>query len=69
MAQQTCLVTGKTFDDEKSGYKWQHNGQWYYFADIAARNKFIGNPDKYIAEAQGGAAGQSGQPTAGQTAS
>ena len=48
MAMRTCAITGKEFDDEKSGYKWNYEGKWYYFADIAARNKFIGDPKKHI---------------------
>ena len=51
MAMRTCIVTGETFDDEKTGYKWNHDGTWYYFTDIGARNKFIGNPQKFIDEA------------------
>ena len=48
MAQRTCIVTGKTFDDETSGYKWNYEGKWFYFADIAARNRFIGNPKQFL---------------------
>jgi YHS domain-containing protein len=48
MAQRTCIVTGKTFDDEASGYKWTYEGKWYYFADMAARNRFMGNPKQFL---------------------
>jgi len=51
MAERTCVVTGKTFDDEKTGYKWNYDGQWYYFKDIASRNAFIGDPKKYLEKA------------------
>ena len=32
-----------------SNYRWHHtDGKWYRFDDIGCRNKFIGNPDKYL---------------------
>jgi YHS domain-containing protein len=52
MAMRTDIVSGKTFDDEKSGFKFMHEGTWYYFADISNRNRFIGNPQKYLAPAE-----------------
>jgi len=48
MAQRTCIVTGKTFDDETSGYKWSYEGKWYYFADMGSRNRFMGNPKQFL---------------------
>ena len=48
MAQRTCIVTGKTFDDETSGYKWTYEGKWYYFADMGSRNRFMGNPKAFL---------------------
>ena len=53
MAQQTCIVTGKVFDDEKGGFKWMHEGQWFWFSDIGARNRFIADPQKYLQPAGG----------------
>lgn len=48
MADNTCLVCGKSFDDEKGGYRWMHDGSWYTLDDIGCRNRFIGNPAKYL---------------------
>lgn len=50
MAEQTCMVCGKAFDSA-NGMKWMHNGAWYVFNDLGCRNRFIGNPAKYL-EAQ-----------------
>jgi len=47
MADQTCMVCGKAFDAEQ-GMKWNHAGTWYVFNDLGCRNRFIGNPDKFI---------------------
>ena len=47
MAQRTCMVCGKTFDEEK-GMKWNHEGTWYMLDDMGCRNRFIGNPKKYL---------------------
>lgn len=47
MAEQQCMVCGKDFDADK-GLKWNHNGKWYVFNDMGCRNRFIGNPDKYL---------------------
>ena len=52
MADVTCMVCGTVFDpatDPKGGFKWMHSdNNWYTFNDIACRNKFIGNPKKYL---------------------
>ncbi len=51
MPETTCLVCGTVFDpatDPKGGFKWMHDGSWYTFNDISCRNKFIGNPKKYL---------------------
>ncbi len=50
MAEQTCIVCGKTFDDE-NGMRWMHDGSWLVFDDMGCRNRFIGNPEKYLSEA------------------
>ena len=47
MAEATCMVCGKAFDPEK-GMKWNHEGKWLYFNDMGCRNRFIGNPKKYL---------------------
>ncbi len=52
MATRTDVVSGKTFDDEKGGFKIMHEGTWYYFTDIGNRNRFIGNPAKYLSPAE-----------------
>ncbi len=41
MAMRTCFVTGQEFDDEKTGFKWMHEGKWYYFFDIGARSRWF----------------------------
>ena len=51
MAEQTCLVCGKTFGDDKA-MKWNHAGQWLVFDDMGCRNRFIGNPSKYLEQQQ-----------------
>lgn len=51
MTMRTCFVTGQEFDDEKTGYKWMQDGSWYYFYDIGARSRFVGNPQKFMDEA------------------
>lgn len=47
MADQVCLVCGKSFGDDKA-MKWNHEGKWLAFDDLGCRNKFIGNPKKYL---------------------
>lgn len=47
MAEQTCMVCEKSFDADK-GLKWSHDGKWYMFNDMGCRNRFIGNPEKYL---------------------
>ncbi len=50
MVERVCFISGRTFDDEKEGYKFNFEGTWYYFRDISDRNRFLGNPKKYIEE-------------------
>ena len=55
MPETTCLVCGTVFDpatDPKGGFKWMQDGTWYTFNDISCRNKFIGNPKKYLEPAE-----------------
>ncbi len=47
MAEQACMVCGKDFVTE-TGMKWHHAGTWYVFHDLGCRNRFIGNPEKYL---------------------
>ena len=51
MADQVCLVCGKSFGDDRA-MKWNHEGKWLVFDDMGCRNKFIGNPKKYLEEAK-----------------
>ncbi len=51
MAEHTCMVCGKSFDYEDS-MRWNHDGAWYRFDDLRCRNKFIGNPQKYLQREQ-----------------
>lgn len=50
MAETTCMVCGKAFDGDQ-GLKWNHDGKWYVFNDMGCRNRFIGNPAKYLEQA------------------
>ena len=45
-----CMVCGDPVsDDDASNFRWYHtDGKWYRFNDIGCRNKFIGNPEKYL---------------------
>ena len=47
MAEQTCIVCGKSFDDE-NGMRWNHEGAWYFFDDLGCRVRFIGDPQKFL---------------------
>lgn len=47
MADQTCMVCSKPIEAGKE-MKWNFNGTWYVFNDMGCRNRFIGNPTKYI---------------------
>jgi hypothetical protein len=45
-----CLVCDKPVnEDDSKNFRWHHtDGKWYRFNDIGCRNKFIGNPEKYL---------------------
>ena len=46
-----CIVCGNAVDesDDTKNFRWHHtDSQWYRFDDIGCRNKFIGNPEKYL---------------------
>ena len=45
-----CIVCGETVsEDDGSNYRWHHtDGKWYRFNDIGCRNKFIGDPERYL---------------------
>ena len=47
MADQTCLVCGKSFTAEQA-LRWNHEGDWFAFDDLGCRNSFIGKPEKYL---------------------
>ena len=47
MAQ--CIVCGKEFDESgPEAFRQSHEGKWYRFNDIGCRNRFLGNPEKYL---------------------
>lgn len=45
-----CIVCGKSFDsNDPQAYRWNHtDGKWYRFDDIGCRNRFIGNPERFL---------------------
>ncbi len=45
-----CIVCGtEVTDDDSSNFRWFHSdGKWYRFNDIGCRNRFIGNPERYL---------------------
>jgi len=45
-----CIVCNKDFDEtaEDAGFKFNWDGKWYNFDDIGCRNRFIGDPAKYL---------------------
>lgn len=45
-----CIVCGvEVTDDDTNNFRWFHSdGKWYRFEDIGCRNRFIGNPEKYL---------------------
>lgn len=45
-----CIVCDTEFDDqaEETSFKFNHNGKWYKFNDIGCRNRFIGDPSKFL---------------------
>jgi len=47
MGEQTCMVCGKSFNEEDST-RWNHDGAWYRFDNLGFRIKFIGNQQKYL---------------------
>ncbi|MFB0901043.1 MAG: hypothetical protein QMB22_03440 [Dehalococcoidia bacterium] len=52
MTKRICIMTGKEFEDEKEGFKYNFQGIWYYIFDMAERNKFIVKPETFISEAK-----------------
>jgi len=42
-------VCGMTVDPEKAKHHAGHNGQTYYFCSVGCKDKFVGDPDKYLA--------------------
>ena len=45
-----CIVCGaEVTDDDSSNFRWFHSdGNWYRFDDIGCRNRFIGDPERYL---------------------
>lgn len=53
MAIEKDLVCGKDVDTEtiltSPATRWIHEGQRYYFCSLQCRNKFLANPDQFLA--------------------
>ncbi len=47
MADKVCMVCNKVIAEGKD-MKWNHEGKWLVFDDMGCRNRFIGNPKKYL---------------------
>ena len=47
MADRVCMICGKPINDYNE-MKWFHENEWLAFDDMGCRNKFIGNPKKYL---------------------
>lgn len=47
MADKVCMVCNKVVGDGKE-MKWNHEGKWLVFDDMGCRNRFIGNPKKFL---------------------
>jgi hypothetical protein len=47
MADRVCMICGKAINDDNE-MKWFHENEWLAFDDMGCRNKFIGNPKKYL---------------------
>ena len=44
------VMAGAPKTDPTAGTKRFHDGKWYYFCSMACRQRFISNPDMYLAE-------------------
>jgi len=55
MAIEKDLVCGKDVDTDtmltSSVTRWIHEDKRYYFCSLQCRNKFLANPDQYLAQA------------------
>ncbi len=41
-------VSGAGQTDPSKGTKYFYNGQWYYFANLDSRVRFMAEPEKYV---------------------
>lgn len=49
MAALTCIVCGKSFEqDDARDFRQNFDGKWYRFDDMGCRNRFLGNPQKFV---------------------
>lgn len=49
MAALTCIVCGKSFEqDDAKDFRQNFDGKWYRFDDMGCRNRFLGNPQKFV---------------------
>ena len=45
----TCIVCNKEFETGENDFRWNHtDGKWYTFDDIGCRNRFIGDPKRFL---------------------
>ncbi|MCP5364525.1 MAG: YHS domain-containing protein [Hyphomicrobiales bacterium] len=44
----TVGTAGAHVTDPRFGTKRLHEGKWYYFCSMACRQRFIGNPSRYL---------------------
>jgi len=48
-AMATCIVCNKEFETGQNDFRWHHtDGKWYSFDDIGCRNRFIGDPKRFL---------------------
>ena len=43
------LICGMEFDKDSASASFDYKGQTYYFCSLGCRDKFVKEPDKYIA--------------------
>ena len=47
-AGESVARSGAPVSDPSFGTKRFHEGQWYYFCSMNCRQRFIGNPARYL---------------------
>jgi YHS domain-containing protein len=46
----SAIDAGAPEIDPTKGTKRFHDGQWYYFHDLACRMKFVSSPEQYLSK-------------------